>query len=119
RGQHHTIHTIRPFMEVIHERFPTQGVRGTKAVLRQEYGMSVSIKIISQYNRIYEPAAVAARRRHKYERTIYTTLAVGETWGFDQHDKWVRFQLFLHVGLDVYSGRVVWLKIWWTNRNPR
>ncbi|OJA08709.1 hypothetical protein AZE42_08886 [Rhizopogon vesiculosus] len=38
---------------------------------------------------------------------------------FDQHDKWRRFQLFLHVGIEPFSGRILWLNIWWTNYNPR
>ncbi|KAJ7086781.1 hypothetical protein B0H15DRAFT_781757 [Mycena belliarum] len=38
---------------------------------------------------------------------------------FDQHDKWKRFGLWLHVGLDPFPGRIAWLKIWWTNRNPK
>jgi hypothetical protein len=42
-----------------------------------------------------------------------------DIWAFDQHDKWKRFGLWLHMGLDPYSGRMVWLKIWWTNRNVR
>jgi len=37
----------------------------------------------------------------------------------DQHDKWLRFGLWLHLGLEPFSGRLMWLKIWWTNRNPR
>jgi hypothetical protein len=36
----------------------------------------------------------------------------------DQHDKSKRFVLWLHLGLDPYGGRLAWLKIWWTNRNP-
>ncbi|KZS96715.1 hypothetical protein SISNIDRAFT_393871, partial [Sistotremastrum niveocremeum HHB9708] len=119
KGQAHTIDTIGPHIEVVHERFPTQGVRATKAVLRQEYELHVSTKLVARYNRIFEPAAVAARRRHAYTRTVYITIAVGETWGADQHDKWLRFELFLHVCVDVYSGKVLWLKIWWTNKNPR
>ncbi|KAJ7089167.1 hypothetical protein B0H15DRAFT_780321 [Mycena belliarum] len=38
---------------------------------------------------------------------------------FDQHDKWKRFGLWLHVGLDPFPGRIAWLKIWWMNRNPK
>lgn len=38
---------------------------------------------------------------------------------FDQHDKWKRFGLWLHLGMDPYPGRLHWLKIWWTNRNPK
>jgi hypothetical protein len=42
-----------------------------------------------------------------------------DMWAFDQHDKWMRFGLRLHIGLDPYPGRIEWLKIWWTNSNPR
>ncbi|KAJ7835610.1 hypothetical protein B0H13DRAFT_1913517 [Mycena leptocephala] len=38
---------------------------------------------------------------------------------FDQHDKWKRFGLWLHLGIEPYSGWILWLKIWWTNRNPK
>jgi hypothetical protein len=40
-------------------------------------------------------------------------------WSADQHDKWRRFGLFLHVGLENFSNTVLWLKVWWTNSNPR
>jgi hypothetical protein len=36
----------------------------------------------------------------------------------DQHDKWKRYGLYFHVGMDPFSGRISWLKVWWTNRNP-
>ena len=38
----------------------------------------------------------------------------------DQHDKWLyKFGLALHVGIDPFIGRICWIKIWWTNKNPR
>jgi hypothetical protein len=37
----------------------------------------------------------------------------------DQHDKWKRFGLFLHVATEPFSGHIHWLKVWWTNSNPR
>ncbi|KAM6489625.1 hypothetical protein JOM56_014947 [Amanita muscaria] len=42
-----------------------------------------------------------------------------EYWSIDQHDKWGRFGLWLHLGIDPYPGRFAWLKVWWCNRNPR
>ena len=42
-----------------------------------------------------------------------------EYWSIDQHDKWGRFGLWLHLGIDPFTGRFAWLKIWWCNRNPR
>lgn len=41
-----------------------------------------------------------------------------ETLSIDQHDKWKRFGLFLHCAIDTFSGKMHWLKVWWTNRNP-
>ena len=47
------------------------------------------------------------------------TLGVMDIIKVDQHDKWKCFGLFLHAGLDPFSGHVLWIKIWWTNRDPR
>ncbi|KZT61423.1 hypothetical protein CALCODRAFT_420857, partial [Calocera cornea HHB12733] len=36
----------------------------------------------------------------------------------DQHDKWKRFGLFLHLGMDPFSGYITWCKVWSSNKNP-
>ena len=41
-----------------------------------------------------------------------------EYWSIDQHDKWGRFGLWLHLGIDLYAGRFAWLKVWRCNQNP-
>jgi len=40
-------------------------------------------------------------------------------WCLDQHDKFKRYGLFFHVGLDPYPGVIHWCKVWWTVRNPK
>lgn len=55
----------------------------------------------------------------KFKRRRFWSAGVMDIICFDQHDKWKRFCLWLHVGLDPYSGRIVWMRIWWTNRNPK
>ncbi len=62
---------------------------------------------------------VLARKAHRLSRKQFWTVGVNDVWTMDQHDKWRRFQLFLHIGLEPHSGTILWLKIWWTNRNPR
>ena len=37
----------------------------------------------------------------------------------DQHDKWKWFGLSLHTGIDPFPGRIHWIKVWWTNSNPK
>jgi hypothetical protein len=44
---------------------------------------------------------------------------VNDVWPQNQHDKWSCFGLWLHAGLEAFSGEINWLKIWWTNRNLR
>ncbi|KAI0086273.1 hypothetical protein BDY19DRAFT_908518 [Irpex rosettiformis] len=92
RGQAHTLESIGLAIEDIRSRFPSMGSRLMKVKLLREKGMGVSKKLILEYMNLNYP---------------------------DQHDKWRKFQLFLHVGIEPHSGLILWLKIWWTNRNPR
>ena len=36
-----------------------------------------------------------------------------------QHDKWKRFGLYWHGCLDGFTGKILWLVVWWTNSNPK
>ncbi|KIK73658.1 hypothetical protein PAXRUDRAFT_177824, partial [Paxillus rubicundulus Ve08.2h10] len=38
-------------------------------------------------------------------------------WAVDQHDKWLCFGLALHTGIEPFSGRILWMKVWHSNRN--
>ncbi|KZS86358.1 hypothetical protein SISNIDRAFT_402285, partial [Sistotremastrum niveocremeum HHB9708] len=119
RGQGHTVESIHPYINAIHERYPTQGARYTQAVLRQEYGVMVSTEKVAEHNRQHEAEAVDDRRRHAYIRHVYITPAVGECWSFDQHDKMADLKIYFHVCIEVFSGRPMWSKVWRSNRNPR
>lgn len=66
-----------------------------------------------------EPEEVAHRRRRGFRRRHFWAAGVNDVWPQDQHDKWGRFGLWLHAGLEAFSGEINWLKIWWTNKNPR
>lgn len=68
--------------------------------------------------RVIEPAELAGRKGNKLKRKRFWATGVNDVWAFDQHDKWKRFGLLLHVGVEVYAGRVLWLKVWWSNRTP-
>jgi hypothetical protein len=68
---------------------------------------------------LHHPNDVLARKGLRLKRKQFWTVGVNDLWSMDQHDKWRRFQLFLHIGVEPHSGLILWLKIWWTNRNPR
>ena len=68
---------------------------------------------------LYHREEVSARKGRRLKRKKYWTVGVNDVWTIDQHDKWRKFQLFLHVGIEPHSGLILWLKIWWTNSDPR
>ncbi|KAH8991701.1 hypothetical protein EDB92DRAFT_1935041 [Lactarius akahatsu] len=51
--------------------------------------------------------------------TQRTFIAIGpnEMWSLDQHNKFKRYGLFFHIGLDPFPGVIHWCKVWWTVRN--
>ncbi|KAG1878436.1 hypothetical protein C8R48DRAFT_590533, partial [Suillus tomentosus] len=119
RGQAHTITSIGPAIERVRARFPKQGLHDMRLTLMHEEKMIVSRKLILRYMNLHHPQDIQARKSRHLKRSIYWTAGVNDIWVFDQHDKWRRFQLYLHVAIEPFLGRVLWLKIWWTNRNPR
>jgi hypothetical protein len=67
-----------------------------------------------------EPDAVKARRVRCFHRRRFHAAGVNDVWVQDQHDKWgPRFGLWLHNNIDPFTGYNNWLKVWWTNKNPR
>ena len=79
--------------------------------------------VISAYLRQSEPDAVEApSRQHKtieVERQPFLAVGPNEMWCLGQYDKFKRYGLFFHVGLDPYPGVIHWCKVWWTVRNPK
>ncbi|KAK2463877.1 hypothetical protein APHAL10511_004049 [Amanita phalloides] len=87
--------------------------------IRNHYSIKVSEKLLNDFLKTIEPDAVEARKRGRFKRRRFWSAGVMEFWSIDQDDKWGRFGLWLHLGIDPYTGRFAWVKIWWCNRNPR
>ncbi|GLB40063.1 hypothetical protein LshimejAT787_0705730 [Lyophyllum shimeji] len=114
-----TFETITEIYKILRARFPTMGARRMVTVIRQDYSIRVSEKLVNDFLRAVEPEAVAERKRCRFKRRRFWSAGVMEYLSIDQHDKWGRFGLWLHIGLDPFPGRIAWLKVWWCNRNPR
>ena len=71
------------------------------------------------YLNLTEREAVEFRKQKRFRRKRFWAAGVNDVWSCDQHDKWKRFGLWLHLGLDPYPGQLQWLKVWWSNRNPQ
>ncbi|KAI0054561.1 hypothetical protein BV25DRAFT_1922583 [Artomyces pyxidatus] len=119
RQQKHTIASISDSVDKIKKRFPNRGAGSITSALRLEENIRVPRDTVLAYLKQVEPAAVAARKHKKFVRRRFWAAGIHDIWAIDQHDKMKRFGLYLHVGLDPFSGLILWCKIWWTNHNPR
>ncbi|KAJ7773753.1 hypothetical protein B0H14DRAFT_3095982 [Mycena olivaceomarginata] len=105
RKQDHDVHTIRQAMIRLRDQYPKAGAREMISLLFHEENMSVSRNIVTEYFSVHEP---------------HLAPGVNDIWAVDQHDKWkYKFGLALHSGIDPFIGMIHWMKIWWTNSNPR
>ncbi|KAJ7795944.1 hypothetical protein B0H14DRAFT_2391133 [Mycena olivaceomarginata] len=76
--------------------------------------------VITAYFAQYEPDLLRQRRANRLKRKHFWSAGVNDILTLDQHDKWkYKFGLALHSCLEPFVGRIQWLKIWWTNSNPR
>jgi hypothetical protein len=66
-----------------------------------------------------EYEAVQQHRHRRLKRRRFWAAGVNDVWPQDQHDKWGRFGIWLHASLEAFSGEINWLRVWWTNKNPK
>ncbi|RDX47577.1 hypothetical protein OH76DRAFT_1354108 [Lentinus brumalis] len=120
RKQAHTLDSIHAAILEIKETYPQRGAGTIQQALRLRYDIFAPKDLVLKWLRIHEPEAVQARKHQKFKRRRFWTAGLNDFWAMDQHDKWgARFGLYLHLGTEPTAGEVKWLKIWWTNSNPR
>ncbi|KAJ7729286.1 hypothetical protein B0H14DRAFT_3617421 [Mycena olivaceomarginata] len=120
RKQDHDVTTIRQAMIRLWDQYPKAGAREIVSLLFHEENMSVSRNVVTEYFSIYEPELVKERRQNRLRRKRFWAAGVNDILAVDQRDKWkYKFGLALHSGIDPFIGLIHWLKIWWTNSNPR
>ncbi|KZT50460.1 hypothetical protein CALCODRAFT_504712 [Calocera cornea HHB12733] len=118
RQQAHTLESIRPYMTELVSKYPQAGVKRQKDWLTQKR-ILVSDHLLREYNQRYHPEEVLKRTGKRLKRKRFWTPGVFATIAMDQHDKWERFGLFMHLGMETFSGALLWVEPWWTNKNPR
>ena len=135
RQQKHTVESIAAYVDAVKKRFPNRGAETIRKALLLENKIHVPRcvlhsgyeqcclhshrPIISEYLRLTEPDAVDAQRYKRFKRRTFLAVGPNEMWSLDQHDKFKRYGLFFHVGLDPFPGVIHWCKVWWTVRNPK
>ncbi|KAG1800593.1 uncharacterized protein BJ212DRAFT_1287220, partial [Suillus subaureus] len=53
------------------------------------------------------------------KRKHFWAAGVNDLFAVDQHDMWLRFGLALHTGIEPFSGHIMWIHVWHSNRNPQ
>lgn len=136
RAQGHTFGTIGGRVQKLQKQFPTAGAKSMQDHLRLKHDMRVprcalvltlpypltdvdQRELILKYNRATDPAGVAVRKAGRIRRRVFYAAGVNHIWAFDQHDKWKRYGLRMHLGIEPFAGFLLWLVVWWMNSNPK
>jgi len=75
--------------------------------------------VVISYFAAYEAGLVRQRKARRLQRRRFWAAGVNDLFAVDQHDKWLRFGLALHTGIEPFSGRIMWIRVWHSNRNPQ
>jgi len=138
RQQEHTIETIHDAIVDLRKQFPKAGAWDMTSLLFHCKGMSVSRYVLVQvplwgpisltlntralvviYFHVFEPKLVSERKVGRLKRRRFWAAGINDILAVDQHDKWKQFGLALHTGIDPFAGVIHWIKVWWTNSNPK
>ncbi|KAG6370171.1 hypothetical protein JVT61DRAFT_12318 [Boletus reticuloceps] len=98
--------------------YPDAGAQEMVSLLFHEWDLCVTRSVVRQYFAMYEPELVQQRKARRLQRRFWAT-GVNDIWAVGRHDKWLRFGLALHTGIEPFSGRILWMKIWHSNRNSQ
>ncbi|KAG2754087.1 hypothetical protein P692DRAFT_20870343 [Suillus brevipes Sb2] len=65
--------------------------------------MAVPRSVMKSYFATYEPDLVRQRKARRLRRKRFWAACVNDLFAVDQHDKWLRFGLALHTGIEPFS----------------
>lgn len=82
-------------------------------------GFVVQKEVVRLLMRIIDPRGVALRQCRRLHRRVYHSKGPNYLWHLDGYDKLKPFGLCIHACVDGYSRYVMWLKVGFTNNNPR
>ena len=135
--QGHTFETITGPITELREKYPSAGANAMHAYLWNSYDIHVSRyvaliswlftltwsnicrELIQQYLKQAEPELVAQRLANHMDCCTFYAAGVNHFWAMDQHDKWLQFGLHWHGCMNGFSGKILWLTVWWNNSNPK
>lgn len=68
---------------------------------------------------LIDPAGMKARLSGCLVRRIYYSAGPNDQWCYDGHDKQSKYGLAIHGCVDAFTGKIMWLKVFISNHDPR
>jgi hypothetical protein len=132
----HTFDTIADPIAELRVIFPNADASMLRVHLKNRYNMQVSRQVticcrlckaeeivyrevIGKYLKTTEPDLAAAPISKQPTHHMSYAVGVNHFWVMGKHDKWKHFGLFWHGCLDGFTGKILWLVVWWNNSNPK
>ncbi|KAG1891711.1 uncharacterized protein F5891DRAFT_1131539 [Suillus fuscotomentosus] len=109
--KHHTVKTIHDAMLNLRATYLNAGAREMVSLLYHEREMNVARRVVTEYFALYEPKLVHQRKACRLRRRRFWAAGMNDLFAVDQHDKWLRFGLGLHTGVEPFSGRIMWIRL--------
>ncbi|KAG2087441.1 hypothetical protein BD769DRAFT_1656149 [Suillus cothurnatus] len=117
--QAHTVESIHDAMVELRAIYPNAGACEMASLLYHKQDMSVARSVITSYFAVFEPDLVHERKARCLQRRRFWTAGMNDLFAVDQHNKWLKFGLGLHTGIELFSGCIMWIRVWHSNRNPQ
>ncbi|KAI6102257.1 hypothetical protein F5141DRAFT_1008315, partial [Pisolithus sp. B1] len=118
--QGHTAESIHKVMLEMQKMYPDAGICEMIGLLFHEHNLAVSRSVCYMPIFHYLQAAFGpACKVNHLQHCQFWAAGVNDIWVIDQHDKWLWFGLALHMGVDPFSGQLLWMQVWHSNRNPQ
>ena len=103
------------------------GYRALHKKVRQEHGLNVQRDFVYETMRELDPDGLERRRigiKNKKKKGCFTTRGPNWVHSLDGHNKLMGFQnnvfpLAIYGSIDTDSRKIMWLKIWTSNSDPR
>ncbi|KAG1894209.1 uncharacterized protein F5891DRAFT_1195476 [Suillus fuscotomentosus] len=108
--QSHTVESIGDAMIDLQEIYPNAGAQEMVSLLFHERAMSVSRNIVMAYFTKYEVDLVRQCKACRLWRKWFWAAGVNDLFAVNQHNKWLRFGLALHTGIELFSGCIMWMQ---------
>ncbi|KAG0699703.1 hypothetical protein DFH29DRAFT_983381 [Suillus ampliporus] len=117
--QNHNVETIHDAMTNLCPMYPNAGGHKVVGLLFHEWNISVPRSIVISYFHTYEPELIHQCKANHLQRKRFWAAGVNDLFMVDQCDKWLRYGLGLHTGIEPFSGHIMWMRVWHSNWNPQ